>query len=793
MKLDVIEDAAGLDAVEGPWERLVEEDAGDGVFLRHAWVSAWWRAYGAHLGGRLHVVCLWDGDGALVGAAPFYLAPGRGLGGCDEVRFLGAGGDTSPDYLSVLARSGREAEVADTVAAHLRGGHRRRLALHLTDMADDALMTDQLERALEVHGTRLVRRVPDAVCPYVTLSHSPDLLRRVLPHSLGRVMQARRKLEREQRARFFLWNAEGEPAGSVTAGMALLAELHRRRFAERDEPHAFATTAYRTFHEEAAGRYHRLGLLRLYCLEAAGQVVAMLYCFRHRDCVYCFQAGFDPAWKRAMAGQVLLSHTLEHAIAEGVRRYDFLKGDYDYKAEWASGRRATVCLTGACLSPAGVCHLARTWARPLASAALARLRQPGFRLREALGTAVGLGPRPTRRQVAKLAVATILYRTGALRAGLGALRLVDPDPRAVVLAYHHVAPRHELRPAEESAVSRENLASQARVLARLFDRAPADRTLAALRAPPRRRGRYPLLITFDDGRESVHRHAWPTLRREGFPVVFFVVAGVVGTDDFIWTDEVTELLLAARCERLRISLAGHEESFALGDHEARLDLAVRLKGSLKRLEHAELTAAIGALRTALGGQRVHHHQGTRAVDWAELRQAHAQGATIGCHSLTHPILSRVPGPELSAEIAGAQRRLEERLEHPVDLFAYPNGLQADLDRRVLAEVAAAGYSHAFTIAPRTATGRDHRLLVPRIAPEDVPGAILGLDLVRLLAADVAASWRQRAGRPARAPVVDLGCASAALLERLAGTPRSTTAVPAAAVEPAAPRHATAQE
>jgi len=37
-------------------------------------------------------------------------------------------------------------------------------------------------------------------------------------------------------------------------------------------------------------------------------------------------------------------------------------------------------------------------------------------------------------------------------------------------------------------------------------------------------------ITFDDGYEDNHRHAWPILRQFGYPATVFVSAGLIGTD-----------------------------------------------------------------------------------------------------------------------------------------------------------------------------------------------------------------------------------------------------------------------
>ena len=77
----------------------------------------------------------------------------------------------------------------------------------------------------------------------------------------------------------------------------------------------------------------------------------------------------------------------------------------------------------------------------------------------------------------------------------------------------------------------------------------------------------------------------------------------------------------------------------------------------------------------------------------DLRRAVASGlVTVGAHTVDHPRLTTLDDARLAHELGASKRRLEEIVERPVELFAYPYG---DYDRRVAAAVAAAGYRAAF--------------------------------------------------------------------------------------------------
>lgn len=93
-----------------------------------------------------------------------------------------------------------------------------------------------------------------------------------------------------------------------------------------------------------------------------------------------------------------------------------------------------------------------------------------------------------------------------------------------ILMYHAVA-EAPAKAARRLSVSPAAFAEQLQVLAaHRFTPLTADRLAALWRAgraaPPR-----PVLITFDDGYEGVHRHALPALARHGFPATLFASTG----------------------------------------------------------------------------------------------------------------------------------------------------------------------------------------------------------------------------------------------------------------------------
>lgn len=98
------------------------------------------------------------------------------------------------------------------------------------------------------------------------------------------------------------------------------------------------------------------------------------------------------------------------------------------------------------------------------------------------------------------------------------------------------------------------------------------------------------------------------------------------------------------------------------------------------------------------------------LDWDALGRLREAGVTLGAHTRTHPWLTRLDGPMLEAELAGAAAEMERRLGERPETLAYPYG---DVDNRV-ARAAAACYRWACTTELRPLGDAESRHRLPRI-------------------------------------------------------------------------------
>ena len=252
--------------------------------------------------------------------------------------------------------------------------------------------------------------------------------------------------------------------------------------------------------------------------------------------------------------------------------------------------------------------------------------------------------------------------TDAVRARvLRATARRGPD-RPVILAYHGVEDAAQLR-------------RQVDEVAAHWTPIGLDHVLAAVR-DGRSLPSDAVLLTFDDGRRSVLEDGLPVLEAAGVPAVLFVVAGVIGTEDPFWWDEVAHLSGGGGSTDVVIGAGGTD-----------------LVDALKRVPDVDRRRALDDLRRTSAAGPLRTPQ-LRADD---LRELEAGGIAIGNHSLTHPILTQLDATALRREVTESRVRLEEVLGHPVTAFAYPSGAG---DGAVRDAVEAAGHDLAFAFDDR---------------------------------------------------------------------------------------------
>ena len=224
-------------------------------------------------------------------------------------------------------------------------------------------------------------------------------------------------------------------------------------------------------------------------------------------------------------------------------------------------------------------------------------------------------------------------------------------------------------------------------------------------------------VTFDDGYHDNLANALPRLARHGIPATFFVASGQLGASRGVWWDELERIVL--RAPRLPESL-----TLRLDDGVRRWDARSRMK--LFRELYAILIVLPRARREALQDELLRWAdvaadapERDRALTVAELAALAASPlATIGAHTVTHPMLTRLAPNDQVAEMRESRATLEAIVGRSIASFAYPYG---DHDDRSAAAAREAGFEIAVTCIPGGIRARADAMKLPRVEVADCDG------------------------------------------------------------------------
>jgi CelD/BcsL family acetyltransferase involved in cellulose biosynthesis len=327
--VQVIEDERALDALEAEWNALLERSDAT-VFQSFEWQRAWWRHFGeGRRGARLHVLAI-RAAGALVGIAPFYVQRVRLLGAVPLRRLLFIGCPDS-DYLDVLAARGREAECAERIAAHLAARPGLFDVAVLEELPDRSATAPLLRDAFAGRGWAVSRHLSE-LCPRTALRATWEETVAGFPINYRRETRRRlRNIEKAYEVRF----ERIRPGDPVVPAMREFIDMHQERWVRDGYWGAFADPRLAAFQCDVAERLSGRGWLFLAFLRADGVRCAANYGFAFRSEVSTYLGGArdEGELRRYSPGRVLHAKSMQWAIEQGARHYDFMRGREHYKYE----------------------------------------------------------------------------------------------------------------------------------------------------------------------------------------------------------------------------------------------------------------------------------------------------------------------------------------------------------------------------------------------------------------------------------------------------------------------------
>jgi len=308
-----------LRELEPEWNALLERSYSNRIFSTYEWQMTWLEAYQP---GEIWVTTCRDGDGNLIGIAPWFIEVRP-----DErvVRSIGCVDVT--DYVDLIVDTNWIEPVLQIFAAQMIEQHERYTRINLCNIPEGSPTLDHFATRLRDCGFDTGLEFQE-VCPVIVLPESWDdylaQLDKKNRHEL------RRKLRRaEGETQSLTWYIVG-PEHDIDAELEAFLELMAASQPSKQE--FLSDPRNRRFFELLTARTYAHGWLQLNFLVADGVRVATYYNFDYAGNIQVYNSGLLPdSYGHISPGIVLVAYNIRDAIEKGRRQFDFLRGNEEYK------------------------------------------------------------------------------------------------------------------------------------------------------------------------------------------------------------------------------------------------------------------------------------------------------------------------------------------------------------------------------------------------------------------------------------------------------------------------------
>lgn len=188
-----------------------------------------------------------------------------------------------------------------------------------------------------------------------------------------------------------------------------------------------------------------------------------------------------------------------------------------------------------------------------------------------------------------------------------------------------------------------------------------------------------LAVTFDDGYVDNYTLAFPILKELNIPATIFLSTGLIGSKEIVWVDKIGQAFLRTKEKQLSLNSCINGTVFNLKNMYFKRKSFNMIAKKLKELDYSDRMRLTDEILNKLG---IFKGLCLRMLNWEEVREMADYNITLGAHSMTHPILSKMPFELAKREILESKLAIENVLETTVKHFAFPNGRMEDFSQEL---------------------------------------------------------------------------------------------------------------
>ncbi len=222
-----------------------------------------------------------------------------------------------------------------------------------------------------------------------------------------------------------------------------------------------------------------------------------------------------------------------------------------------------------------------------------------------------------------------------------------------------------------------------------------------------------VVLTFDDGFQNIINNAYPIIREFKAKGCLYLISGLTGTDQLLWTDYVETVIRNQGTDSIVFHFKGQIIKYNPKTKKSREQTMKDIKAKLRTLSNKGRFEHLAQFNST---KLTDIPEEFKIINWEQIGELDPEIMEIGNHSRSHPNCDVLTSDEeLEEEIFLSKKEIEDKIGRPVKHFCYPSG---SYNKGVSEKVRQSGCQSAVTINMGFVDNNSDLFQLNRITPDE---------------------------------------------------------------------------
>jgi len=205
-----------------------------------------------------------------------------------------------------------------------------------------------------------------------------------------------------------------------------------------------------------------------------------------------------------------------------------------------------------------------------------------------------------------------------------------------------------------------------------------------------------IILTFDDGFESVIKNAYPIMKKLDIKGHFYIVLDCIGDKQIIWKDFIDLFIRGYKNSKFIFIYKNQQIKYFLNTEKKIKNAISDIKLKLRSVNNLERLSLLEQFKKK---DKINHlkinYEDYLIANWKEIKSLDKNLLEIGSHTKTHPHLKDLSTKEdFYKELYESKVKIEKEIGYPVKHLCYPYG---SYNKNVIQQAKRFGYLTGLTI------------------------------------------------------------------------------------------------